>query len=153
MRIIWNGGSQAVTTGVDGVYSVSGVPTGGWIQIFVRPPVSMRLASRNFGVDPLTGNLTKDFDLVDGFRLQGEFHNPDGTLFDQSFWLGITPLDTTPPEGEWLGDQVENGQFDLVLPPGRSLLAPNLQPPPYFMPRVKVDLQNERLNRAGGNTG
>jgi hypothetical protein len=141
VSVIWDGNSQEVTTGADGGYSVSGVPTGGWIQIFVRPPVTMRLAFRNFGVNPLTGNLVKDFDLVDGYRLQGQFHNPDGTLFDQSFWLGIIPLDSFPPPDEWLGAQTIRGQFDLVLPPGRCLLAPNIQPTPYFMPRVKVDLR------------
>jgi hypothetical protein len=141
VSVIWSGGSQNVTTGIDGIYLVSGVPTGGWIQIFVRPPVSMRLTFRNFGVNPSIGDLVKDFDLVDGYRLQGEFHNPDGTLFNQSFWLGITPLDSFPPPDEWLGAQTTNGRFDLVLPPGRCVLDPNTQTAPYFMPRVKVDLR------------
>jgi len=145
VRIHWSGSSQEATTGADGVYSVSGVPTGDWVQIFVRPPVSMKLAFRNFAVNPLTGNLTKDFDLINGYRLQGEFHNPDGTLFDQSFWLGITSLDSFPPPDEWLGEQVASGQFDLVLPSGRGLLIPNIQPTPYFMPRVKVDLRTSDM--------
>ena len=81
VHVIWEGGSQMVTTGTDGIYGVGGVPTGGWVQIFVRPPIADRLAFRNWQIDPLTADLTKDFNLVDGARLQGEFRRPDDSPY------------------------------------------------------------------------
>jgi len=73
VHVIWEGDSREVTTGPGGTYSVGGVPTGGWVQIFVRPPIADRLAFRNWGAEELTGDLSKDFDLQSGYRLQGEF--------------------------------------------------------------------------------
>ena len=138
----WSSGGQDVTTGADGVYSVSGVPTGGWIQIFVRPPTTGGLAFRNWRTDNLAGDLVKDFDLEDGYRLQGEFRQPDGTPYAQDFWLGLAPLDFSPPEGERIGDSASNGQFDLVVAPGIYTLRPGLQPPPYHAPHTKADLRS-----------
>ncbi|MBE0688115.1 MAG: hypothetical protein IH585_19130 [Anaerolineaceae bacterium] len=134
-------GSQTVITGADGAYSYGEIPYAGWVQIFVRPPVAMRLAFRNFGSAPLTADLVKDFDLEAGYRLQGEFNTADGTLFSQSFWLGLVAADITVPSDEWLGVQAEGGRFDLVLPPSRYLLKLNAQPFPYFMPHIKTDLR------------
>ncbi len=141
VHVIWSDGSQEVTTGADGIYNVSGVPTGGWIQIFVRPPVAMRLAFRNYGINPLTGDLAQDFDLQDGYLLEGEFHQPDGTLFDRTFWLQANPMNNPPPAGEWLGETVFNGQFQVVLPPDEYRLTIDPTPLPYYMPRTNVDLQ------------
>ena len=138
----WEGGGKETATGPDGSYSVGGVPTGGWIQIFVRPPVAERLAFRNFGTT-LHGDLVKDFDLVKGFRLQGEFHQPDGSSYKQNFWLETNPTDFSSPENEWIGDGANNGRFDLVIPPGKYLLNTNPRTSPLFMPSVKVDLQSQ----------
>jgi hypothetical protein len=135
----WQGGGLADTTDGSGAYSLSGVPAGGWIQIFVRPPVAMRLAYRNFGVPSLTGDLVKDFDLQDGWLLQGEFHQPDGTLLNRSFWLETNPVNNPPPADEWLGETAINGQFVVVLPPDKYQLYAS-QLAPYYMPRTKVDL-------------
>jgi len=140
--VLWSGGGQDVTTGSDGRYRVSGVPTGGELMIFVRPPISMRLAFRNWGIDPLTADVVKDFDLERGYRLQGEFHQPDGQLYRETFWLGAEPLDFSPPEGEWFGDTVVDGRFDLVLPPSFYLLSAEPEPAPYYMPDIKVDLRS-----------
>jgi hypothetical protein len=142
VTVVWDGGSQESITGPSGEYSVSGVPTGGWIQIFVRPPIADRLAFRNWGTDSLTGDLVKDFDLESGYRLQGEFRRPDGTLYAQGFWLGTNPVDFSPPAGEWVGDGAQNGQFDLVVGPGIYTLKPGFQPPPYHMPHTKVDMRS-----------
>jgi hypothetical protein len=141
VQVNWQGGGMADTTDGSGAYSLSGVPIGGWIQIFVRPPVAMRLEFRNYGVSSLTGNLVQDFDLQDGWLLQGEFHQPDGTLFDRTFWLQTNPVNYMPPAGEWLGETAFNGQFQVVLPPDEYLLNPDPLPLPYFMPRTKVDLK------------
>ncbi len=60
-------------------------------MIFVRPPATMLLAYRNWA-GSITGDLTKDFDLSDGYRLQGEFHLPDGALYTSNFWLEVKSI-------------------------------------------------------------
>jgi hypothetical protein len=145
VSVIWSSGSQKVTTGSGGTYSVSGVPTGGQVQIFVRPPVSLRLAYHNWEVDDLTGDLSQDFNLEDGYRLQGELHKPDGTLYTQSIWMNPYPLDTSLPTGEWSGDNVASGQFDMVLPTSRYLLDLSSQPSPYYLPRITADLRSNDI--------
>jgi hypothetical protein len=139
VRISWDSGTQEVTTGSDGTYTVSSV-TPGEVMIFIRPPVVMLLAYRNWG-GTVPGNLVKDFDLLHGYRLQGEFHKPDGTLYANSFWLDASALDYSKPDGEWLGESVFNGSFDLVLPPSRYLLGVSLKPVPYYPPHTKIDLR------------
>jgi len=141
-HVIWEGDSSAVTTGPGGTYSVGGVPTGGWVQIFVRPPIADRLAFRNWGAESLTGDLSKDFDLQSGHRLQGEFREPGGALYGEVFWLSLKPVTYSPPEGEWMGVTVFDGQFDLVVPPDVYSLGDGFRPRPYYAPHVKFDLRN-----------
>ena len=136
----WQGGSGSSTTEPSGAYSVSGVPMGGLVRIAVRPPIAQRLAFRNWSIDPLTGNLTKDFDLEDGQRLQGEFRQPNGSPYLQPFWLETNPSGFAPPPGEWYGVTAFNGQFDLVLPRGVYTLNTNPAPLPYYMPYTRIDL-------------
>ena len=142
VHVIWEGDSSAVTTGPGGTYSVGGVPTGGWVQIFVRPPIADRLAFRNWGAESLTGDLSKDFDLQSGHRLQGEFREPGGALYDEVFWLSLQPVTYSPPEGEWMGVTVFDGQFDLVVPPDVYSLGDGFRPRPYYAPHVEFDLRN-----------
>ena len=141
VNVVWSSGDGTDTTGSDGIYSVSGVPTGGEVMIFVRPPIAQRLAFRNWSIDPLTGDLTKDFDLEDGQQLQGEFRKPDGTPYAKTFWLETNPSGFSPPPDEWYGVTAFSGNFDLVLPKGIYTLRPNPAPSPYYMPRTKLDLR------------
>lgn len=144
VSVHWDGGSQTVTTGAGGTYSVSGVPTGGRVQIHVRPAIADRLAFRNWGTDSLAGDLVKDFYLQNGYRLQGEFRQPDGSLYAETFWLAAKGVGFSPPSGEWVGDTVLGGQFDMVLPRDDVyLLELNSRPLPYFMPLTKVDLSHD----------
>jgi hypothetical protein len=142
VHVIWEGDGREVTTGPSGTYSVGGVPTGGWVQIFVRPPIAERLAFRNWGAENLPGDLNKDFDLESGYRLQGEFREPGGALYDQVFWLSFQPVTYSPPEGEWMGVTAFDGQFDLVVPPDVYNLGDGFRPRPYYAPHVKFDLRN-----------
>jgi len=143
VHVIWEGDSSTATTGSGGTYSVGGVPTGGWVQIFVRPPAADRLAFRNWATDELTGDLSKDFDLQSGYRLQGEFREPGGALYDEDFWLSVQPVTYSPPEDEWMGVSVFGGQFDLVLPPDVYSLGDGFRPSPYYAPHVKFDLRSD----------
>jgi hypothetical protein len=141
VSVSWSGGGDSSTTGPSGAYSVSGVPTGGWIRLFVRPPVSAHLAFRNWTTSPLTGDLTKDFDLEEGQRLQGAFHLPGGAPYSRTFWLETEPSGASPLPGEWYGVTAVNGQFDVVLPRGIYTLNTNPVPMPYYMPYTKLDLR------------
>ena len=144
VSVNWDSGGLSMTTGIDGTYSLNGIPSGD-VMIFVRPPAAIMLAYRNWG-GTLSGNLVKDFDLSHGYRLQGEFHKPDGTLYADSLWLEANAIDYNEPNEEWLGESVINGYFDLVLPPSRYLLGSNPQPIPYFMPRTKIDLRSGNMS-------
>lgn len=141
----WEGGEWGGLTESDGVYSVSGVPTGGRVVILVRPPVGPRLAYRNWRTEALSGDLVKDFDLESGYRLQGELRLPDGTPYAQGLALEAKTLDFSPPEGEWLEVMAdENGRFDVILPPSFYRLV--LMPGPsrrYSVPSTTVDLRND----------
>lgn len=141
VTVNWTGGNGTSTTNASGFYSVGGVPTGGKIQMAVRPPIAMRLEFRNWSTDPLSGDLTKDFDLRSGYLLQGEFHIPGGALYNQTFWMQALPVIKMIPSGEWMGITAISGAFQLVLAPDVYFLKPNNPPVPYFEPRAKVDLR------------
>ena len=136
----WEGSGDQMITGSDGMYHFSGVPMSVFTMIQVRPPSEMRLAYRNWGIN-VDGDLIKNFDLLDGYRLQGKFTIPTGAVFQDYFWLSVSELSSSPPEGEWEGDQVKAGYFDLVLAPGVYTLSMEWRPIPYFMPMTKVDLR------------
>ena len=128
------GNVQISTTGADGVYSFTGVTTGTWYNIHVRPQIEDRLVWRNTRTEPLTGDLVKDFDLVSGYRLQGEVHLPDGAPYPATTWLQVEPGMSDPPLGEWVGTDLSGGAFDLVVAPGTYGLGFPERPAPYFMP-------------------
>jgi hypothetical protein len=136
---IWEGGEKSLTTGSDGRYAVPDLPGGVWVQIHVTPPLHMRLASRNWRIQSLSGNLVKDFDLQSGYLLRGEFWQPDGLLYSQEFWLGLKPHQNAVPEGEWLGTGVWQGRFEAVLAP--DVYSFDAQTYPFFLPRTAVDLR------------
>ncbi|HHS96966.1 MAG TPA: hypothetical protein ENK08_03580, partial [Chloroflexi bacterium] len=77
-------------------------------------------------------------------RLQGEFHQPDGTVITRSFPLNAVPLLPMALPNKWPPIAVVNGQFDVNLEPNlyAFLLESEFQPIPYFMPPTKVDLRN-----------
>jgi len=145
VNVVWGGGGHEATTGADGRYSVSGVATGGWTNIHIRPPLHLRLEYRNWGTESLGGDVVRDFELGAGYLLSGEVRKPDGQLYEQDVWLGLRPLDTTVPEGEWLGDGTFQGRFQMVVTPGIYTLDATMSP--FFLPRTVLDL------RSGDQTG
>ena len=118
VHVFWEGGDRRSVTGPDGRYTASGVPLGSWVMIHVLPPPQRRLAYRNWRTDDVTGDVIKDFDLVSGYLLSGEFRQPDGSAYVQGFWLSANPVDVVPPVDEWIGTAASHGQFELVVPPG-----------------------------------
>ena len=145
VTLAWDSGSKDLVTGADGRYSAGGIPAGGVLRIFVRPPIALGLAWRNWGTDALPAALTKDFDLQAGRRLQGEFRAPDGTLYAGGFWLPVLSMTGAPPVGEWFGSGVDNGRFDLILPPGVYALNWRDLPRPFFAAPRNFDLRSADL--------
>ena len=144
VHVIWSSGKQSVTSGPSGVYSAGGVPTGGPVQILVRPAVAAGLAFRNWRTSALTGSLVMDFNLKNGYRVQGEFQQPDGPPYAESSYLWVSAMDFEPLAGEWMGDMATNGQFDLVLPAGHIyILDTSARPFPYYMPFIKLHLTGD----------
>ncbi|MBN1135255.1 MAG: carboxypeptidase regulatory-like domain-containing protein, partial [Anaerolineae bacterium] len=141
VEVKWQDGSQTLTTLADGAYSVSGVPVGSWLRIYVYPPVSMRLAFRAWQADSIAGNLTKDFDLVSGYRLQGEFRQPGGSPYSPA-GTSISPIGVRLPAGEFLPPPTGQGsnQMDMVLAPAfYAIYGASL---PYHVPPTILDLRS-----------
>ncbi|MBN1538405.1 MAG: hypothetical protein JW908_16840 [Anaerolineales bacterium] len=138
VQSICDGVSQWMTTGLSGTYSFS-VTDGSHCMLFVRPPIDMRLAFRNWGTT-ISGNTSKDFELVDGYRLQGEFHTPDGSTYNESFWMGLSSFFTALPDGEWLGETAINGAFDMVIP-AVDIYRLNMEAPPYYVSNDRLDMR------------
>jgi hypothetical protein len=136
----WETGGDGRTTGADGTYSVAGVPLGGWVTIAVLPPPHQRLSHRYWGTQPVTGDLVKDFDLEEGHLLSGELRTPAGQRHDAWFGLNVMAHQITLPEGEWLGARVEEGRFEVILPPDIYTL--DGLTPPFYLPRTAVDLHD-----------
>ncbi len=135
----YGGHGHSATTGGDGHYRFEGVPPYGELQLNVRPPISMRLAQRNWETGQVRSDLIKDFDLVAGHRLQGTVRRPDGSPYSDGFWMGVEPVAGTIPAGEWLGDGGRKGRFDIVLPPDVYILKPHIDT--YGLPVMRVDLR------------
>ena len=145
VEVVSLSGSQFTTTGVDGTYSVSGVPEGSGVRIYVYPPVALRLAFRAWETGPISGGLTKDFDLVNGYRLQGELHAPDGSLVSLSSIL-LQPIALTLPSGEMIPPPQVGSQIDMVLAPAHyALYDARSNTSPYFMPPTILDLRSGDL--------
>jgi hypothetical protein len=127
-----------ITTGSSGTYTFP--VSNGWnCMLFVRPPFALHLAFRNWGTT-ISGNKTKNFALVDGYRLKGVFHKPDGSLYNKTFWMGLTPWVFPIPSGEWIGETVYNGAFDLVVPTS-DIYRLQLEQPPYYVPTDRFDMR------------
>ncbi|MCD4687466.1 MAG: carboxypeptidase-like regulatory domain-containing protein [Anaerolineae bacterium] len=116
--VFWEEGGAEFVTGPDGMYLVGNVPTGKHVMVFVRPPVELRLAYRNRGIENLTGDLVLDFDMQPGYLFSAQVLMPDGTPPQEPFWMGMMG-NAAPPEHEWLGETVQppNGLLEVVLPP------------------------------------
>ena len=111
-------------------------------MIFVRPPISAGLEFRSWSNwENLAGDLSQDFSLKDGFRLQGEIQQPDGAPYEQAFWLAADPITHQLPQGEWSGIGVSSaGEFELVLAKGVYRLKKE-RFAPYHMPGISVDMR------------
>jgi len=144
VKIVWQDGYQSVTTLADGAYSVGGVPVGSWLNTYVYPPVQMRLAFRAWQSSSIAGDLTKDFDLVSGYRLQGEFRQPDGSPYSLG-GIGIHPIGVRLPSGEFLPPPTEedSSQMDMVLAPAAYAVYFDVQgrQSPFYMPPTILDLR------------
>jgi len=143
MMLQWSTDDRTITTGTDGAYSVGGIPTGSWLYIYVYPPVSSGLAVRAWHTGSVDGDLTKDFDLVAGHRLQGEFRAPDGSPYSPGANdIRINPIGVRLPPGEFLPQPTRGGStIDMVLTPGFYAIydaIPHLYP--YYTPPTVVDL-------------
>ncbi len=73
LTLNWGGNAVGLTTNASGYYSYTGSYVGQWLNIHITPPISLRLAYRNWGTEEVTGNLSKDFELQDGYLLSGAF--------------------------------------------------------------------------------
>lgn len=141
VMVMWEGGAAETFTDPAGSYQAEGIPAGGWVMVFVRPPVEMRLVYRNWRTENLTGEMVKDFELQAGHLLRGQVTMADGSPPDNAFWLGM--LGTTfPPENEWLGETVfpENGRFEVVLPPDTYTFDSPTEWRDTALPEIQVDL-------------
>jgi hypothetical protein len=141
----WTGGGQTMVTASDGLYSFSGVPTGSYVGILVRPPVAQRLIYLNWSTDNLAGDVAKDFDLEDGFLLTGALRRPDGSPY-KGFAPEIIPIEERLARGESLAMEKDiDGTFNAVLPPGFHALLTTPEMVPYFMPHTIFDLRSGDL--------
>jgi len=143
VRMNWASGERFLTTDGNGFYFCDAIPSGGWLTIMVRPSLSRKLAQRNWRLDTLTANLTKDFTLQDGFLVQGAVVTPDGGTHTGFVWLEANPTTSAPPRNEWLGEGLDYGQgsFSMVLPPDVYTIRPNVRPSPWNWPSTSVDLR------------
>lgn len=138
-----SGHVRETITGADGAYNIDEIPTGTWVFIHLIPPVEQRLVFRNWRIDPLDGDLIKDFDLQSGHLLRAKIEQPDGSPYPENFWLGVEPVDDSLelPPTEWLGNTVFDSRFEIVLPPGQYLLFGDA--PPYAVPPIEVTLKED----------
>ena len=144
VTVTWQTGSHQVITGADGTYTIRGVPTGEEITLEVHPPAALRLAFRNWR-GTLTGDLVMNFDLVSGYRLEGEYRTPDGSPYT-GFRPQLVAVGALLPAGEFLGPAMNpDGSLDVVLPPGFYAFIRNQEMEPYFLPPTIVDLRQGDL--------
>ncbi len=149
VSVVWEGGGQTQTTGSDGTYNVSNVPSGGEVQIFVRAPVERRLAQRNWWTPTAINDVTKDFELVEGYLLSGAMTMPDGTPPPHTVYISALPATFDLPSDEWLGTttNLADGSFQMVLPPDVYTFDYENLPSGTYAPRELLD------SRTGDVTG
>jgi hypothetical protein len=143
VSVVWEGGGETQTTGADGTYNVADVPTGGEVQIFVRAPVERHLAQRNWWVATAADDITKDFELVDGYLFGGMMTMPDGTPPPHSVHIDARPAIFDLPGDEWLGEGTNqaDGSFQMVLPPDIYTFHYENLPGGTYAPRELLDLR------------
>lgn len=110
-------------TDANGFYEITGIPRGIDTWIHINPEPDSYLANRNMDVGVLNGNISKDIELVAGYRFQGGFVLTESDCCEQ-FGLDVEVIeaDYIYPDNEWLQIDVDNGQFDVVFPPGIYVL-------------------------------
>ena len=143
VSVVWEGGGKTQTTGADGTYNVADVPTSGQVQIFVRAPVERRLAQRNWWIGTATSDITKDFELVDGYLLSGAMTMPNDTPPPHSVHIGALPATFDLPSDEWLGMGTNgtDGSFQMVLPPDIYTFRYENLPSGTYAPHELLDLR------------
>lgn len=77
------------------------------------------------------------------YRLEGSFHNPDGTPYTDVIGMFLLRLDPFPNTPDRQPVTVFEGQFDLDLPAGLYSIVLEPEPLPFHMPRTKVDLRQD----------
>lgn len=117
-------GDHRTRTAADGRYSVTNVPAGGRILIFVRASVDLRLADRNWNTSQTNADVRKDFQLVRGFLVRGRVRMPDGSFPPREGNVQLRPISFSLPQDEWLGGDLwsGDGSYQLVAPPGLYML-------------------------------
>jgi len=140
VTVTWHTGADTMTTSANGTYNIPDVPTGEEITLEVHPPIALRLAFRNWR-GTLTSDLVKNFDLVSGYRLQGDYRTPDGSPYT-GFRPRLLPVGALLPSGEYLGPAMNSARtLDVVLPPGFYAIVYNAEMAPYFVPPTIIDLR------------
>ncbi|MBN1963869.1 MAG: carboxypeptidase regulatory-like domain-containing protein, partial [Anaerolineae bacterium] len=142
--VVWDGGGVETVSGADGTYQAAGLPVGGWAHIHIFAPPAFGLAGINHRIEPITGDMVVNFELVAGHQLRGQLRLPDGSPLRQPVWVGANPTVFTLPEGEWLGTTYdpESGFFEVMLPPDVYTLTLPSELRPLALPPTQIDLRD-----------
>jgi len=142
--VIWEGGNQTIITGADGAYSASGITISAMIKIRVHPPSSLALAYESYNTT-LTTDLVYNFDLVAGYRLEGEIRTPSGLPYT-GFSPSIRAIGVLPIQSSYEDKAMDStGHMDLYLRPGFYALGYNAEMDPYYLPPAIIDLRTGDL--------
>jgi len=116
----WFDDGIGLVTDGRGFYSHT-IPEGSELNLHVTPPTSLRLVYRNINIPQVTGMITRNFVLEQGYLVTGTVKTSDGQVFVGGGWMGASPLYPLPEAYGWLGDGIDydNGTFAIVLPPRR----------------------------------
>jgi hypothetical protein len=141
VSVIWEGGGQTITTGSDGAYSAGSITTPAQIRIRVHPPFTLALAYESYNT-ALSSDLVHNFDLVAGYRLEGEIRTPGGLAYN-GFSPSIRAIGMLPIESSFEDTAMDSsGVIDLYLRPGFYALGYNVEMDPYYLPPAIFDLRN-----------
>lgn len=158
VQVLSGGTMQTVVTGASGTYDLHGVPIGTPVRLDVQPPIAARLEYRHWQSPSLAGDLTMDFDLDDGFRIEGQVFSPDGTPYT-SHGLELRRIGASLPSGEVIDlGPIQTGRMDTMVAPGFYALLdlPDLSPP-YAPPTIfdvrHSDAISQTVHLLGRTTG